>query len=226
MATWLATNSILTDRGIEILNKLKVGEGSITISRIAASDGRVSDVGTLPSRTALSGTIKEMTLSKVITKGEGSEVSFFISNEGFDTEFHVRQLGIFVQHPDYAGEQLYYIAQCEEDGHDVVPAQDESTITIGYTVYLQHSRDSVITISVSESGSISKDPNVTEGNVPVYAAGGDLQDSGVNLEDLVQEIQSAFHSDSNIVLKSGLHYGDVLPESGVVGRLFFKRVTE
>lgn len=226
MASWLSENSILTNRGIEILNKIKVGEGSISISRISASDGKVADLSTLPARTSLSGNSKNMVLSKVITKEGGSEVSFFISNEGFTSEFHVRQIGIFVQHPDYDGDQLYYIAQCEEAGHDVVPVYEGSSLTIGYSVFLQHSQESQVTISVAQSNSIVKDPNVTEGNIPVYMSGGDIKDSGINLEEFMQDYNTnLFRSDVPTVLKKNLHYGDELPTTGnVEGRLFFKRV--
>ena len=65
MATWKPTNSKLTEKGVEILNKVSVGSGKLQISKIIAADGSVAE-SALYSSTSLVGTTHQMSLSKVV----------------------------------------------------------------------------------------------------------------------------------------------------------------
>lgn len=154
MATWKAENSMLTLQGVEILNKLNLGQGHINISRIVAGSGRVSE-SVLYKQTTLSGSQKPLTIDGYNTEEVGTEISFHISNKGFTETFAVNQIGVFVTHPDYQGEILYHISQCDEVGADIIPADTGSALTLSYSLYLVHGNSSSITITIDPLGMVS-----------------------------------------------------------------------
>lgn len=183
MATWKAENSTLTQVGVEILNKIKAGVGSITITRIVAGSGRVP-ASQLTSQTALSGATKPMTILNKEVKSTGSEFSFSISNDNYTEPFSLHQIGVFVSHPDYEGEQLYHISQCEETGYDVIPALEETPVTFGYSLFLEHGNSSSISVTVDPQGSVLiKDFNnfrkdTVANNIVSMGSDGNLKDTG------------------------------------------------
>lgn len=156
MAIWRAENSILTTRGIEILSKVKAGIGSITVTKVVAGSGRVSE-SLLSSQTEVSGTTKPMVLSDKESRESGSEISVYIQNEGFTEDFILNQIGVYVMHPDYEDEQLYHISQCEAGGYDTIPAFEDTVTTFGYSLFLEHSNSSSISITVNPQGMIGRD---------------------------------------------------------------------
>lgn len=154
MATWKSENSLLTSVGEEIFNKLKVGQGAITISRIVTGSGRVAP-SQLLKQTTISGVQKECTLNKANTSNVGSELSFIITNEGFTEPYSINQIGVYVTHPDYTGEQLYHISQCEEDDFDTIPPYSENAVTLDYSLFLVHGNSSSIVINIDPDGMVS-----------------------------------------------------------------------
>lgn len=229
MATWKPTNSKLTEKGVEILNKVSVGSGKLQISKILAADGGVAE-SALYSSTSLAGTTHQMSLSKVVARLEGSEVSFYISNDGISSPFHLRQIGIFVSHPDYEGDVLFHISQCDEAGHDVIPVSDGNVTNYGYTVYFSHSNDVNVSFTVSPTGCIQKIQKAHVGELPVLTEDGDLTPSGTYLADVLESIENSMKKGENIVLVQGVHYGNELPTGEddlrrPVGSIFFKKVT-
>ena len=154
MATWKSENSMLTLLGAELLNKIKVGQGSITVTRIVAGSGRVAE-SQLYKQTTISGVQKLLTLNGYNTTNAGSEISFSISNEGLNEVFVVQQIGVFVTHPDYEGEILYHISQCNEGDPDNIPAYDDNVVTIGYSLYLEHGNSSSIVLNVDPEGMVT-----------------------------------------------------------------------
>ena len=154
MAIWKSENSLLTQLGVEILNKVKAGVGSITVTRVVAGSGRVAE-SQLFRQTALSGNTKLMVISNKNIKESGSEISTYISNEDLTESFDLNQIGIFVTHEDYEGEILYHISQCEEEGFDVIPPLDETPVNFGYNLFLEHSNSSSINITVDPQGAVT-----------------------------------------------------------------------
>lgn len=151
MATWKSENSMLTQVGVEILNKVKAGIGSITVTRIVAGSGRVP-ASQLFQQTAVSGTAKPMTISQKGVRDSGTEISIYITNNDFTESFSLNQIGVYVSHPDYLEEQLYHISQCESTGFDVIPALDETPVTFGYSLFLEHGNSDSISITVDPQG--------------------------------------------------------------------------
>lgn len=156
MATWRAENSMLTQRGIEILNKVKSGVGLVTITRVVAGSGRVP-ASTLFTQSEVKGIQKDMIISYKNADDEGSEIGIYITNDDFNDSFPLNQIGIYVVHPDYEGEQLYHISQCEEEGADVIPSYSDNPTTQGYSIYMEHSNESFVEITVNAQGMVSKD---------------------------------------------------------------------
>lgn len=154
MATWKVENSILTQLGVEILNKIKSGSGGITVTRIVAGSGRVSD-SQLLAQTSLKGTTKPLVVSSHSIEETGSEISVYLTNDGYTESFDIHQIGIFVTHPDYNGEVLYHISQCEEDDFDSVPAFSDTPVTISYSLFLEHGNSSSISLTVDPNGMVT-----------------------------------------------------------------------
>lgn len=155
MATWRAENSILTSRGIEILNKLKAGIGHITVTRIVAGSSRVSE-SSLYSQTSISGVQKQMIISSKNLVESGSEIAFYISNEDFTEPYDVHQLGVYVTHPDYEGEQLYHISQCDAEDFDTIPSYSDNPVTQGYSIYMEHGNSSSLSLTVDPQGVVNR----------------------------------------------------------------------
>lgn len=155
MATWRAENSMLTARGIEITSKIKAGIGSITITKIVAGSGRVSE-SLLSNQTQVSGITKPMVLSHTESREGGSEITLYIQNEGFTEDFILNQIGVYVSHPDYEGEQLYHISQCDADGYDTIPAFEDTVTTFGYSLFLENGNSSSINITVDPQGMVPR----------------------------------------------------------------------
>lgn len=152
MATWKSENSMLTARGIEILNKVKAGIGSITITKIVAGSNRVPE-SRLYSMTQVSGTTKTLIITHEGYVENGSEISCYLTNAGFTENFELNQIGVFVSHPDYVEEQLYHISQCDEESPDIIPPFEDTPVTFGYSLFLEHANSSSITINVNPQSS-------------------------------------------------------------------------
>lgn len=150
MATWRAENSMLTAKGVEILNKLKSGEGSITISRIVAGSESVSE-SKLYTQTEISGEIREMTLSRRKVLENGCEFTFYITNNNDEISktYCVKQIGIYVEHSDYSGEVLYHISQCNDGEYDELPPLADTPIRLDYSLFLEHSNSNSIIVNLN-----------------------------------------------------------------------------
>ena len=156
MATWKSENSLLTLRGVEILNKLNLGQGQITITRIVAGSSRVSE-STLYKQTAVSGDTLDLIIDAYHTDEVGTELSFHLSNEGFTQPFNLHQIGVYVTHPDYEGEILYHISQCDAEGADLIPAFAGNVLVMTYSLYLVHGNSSTISITIDPLGMVTQE---------------------------------------------------------------------
>lgn len=189
MATWRAENSMLTLRGVEILNKVKAGIGSITVTRIVAGSGRVPE-SQLYSQLTISGVNKLMVLSQSSSTDLGSELAIYITNEGYTEPFALQQIGIYVSHPDFEGEQLYHISQCDKDSFDTVPAFYETPVTYGYSLFLEHSNSDSFNITVDPVGMLPAiefekfKKNAVAGELLVLDENGNLKSTGKTLSQL------------------------------------------
>ena len=155
MATWRAENSMLTKKGIEILNSIKAGEGDIVITKVVAGSGRVSE-SLLYNQTSISGETKLFNITSINTSSSGAELEIYIENSDFVESYDLHQIGIYVYHQIY-GEQLYHISQCDADDFDTIPPIADNAVTYGYSIFMEHANSSKVTITVNPEGMVTKE---------------------------------------------------------------------
>ena len=128
MATWSSDNVILTEIGQQILSKVQAGVGAITVTRIVTG-GTIIPYAQLYKATSIPDIKQECTIISVNTDMKGSEISVSVSNEELEESYSLYTLGIYVTHPDFDGEQLYLVAECDTSNPDIVPIPSVTAVT-------------------------------------------------------------------------------------------------
>lgn len=165
MAIWSSDNILLTAKGREVLSKVQLGNGKITITKVKTSSGRVSE-SQLHSLTAVSNAKQTMEIVKSTSSENGSNLELRVSNTDLTESYAINQIGVYTSHPD-TGEILYMIAQCDEGTADIMPLPSETPATLYYDLYLLHSATQEVEITVDPLGYISNatfDEHLTEFN--------------------------------------------------------------
>lgn len=185
MATWKSENNVLTLKGQEIFSKVVAGKGRLNISSVKVGSGRVS-VAQLVKQTNLTDPKQSLSIKNLKSTEKGSSMICSLDNITVTQGYQLNQIGVFVTHPDYVGEQLYNIAQCNEGTSDTIPAFSDTPLTTEYQMYLNHSQ-------------FPEDVQVTV-DLTGYALGSQLGD----LSDLTTENKdSAIQAINEINAKSG-----------------------
>lgn len=151
MATWNPDDYMLTLKGEEVLSKVLVGIDKLTISRIVTGAGFVSS-SQLYRQTEVTNPQQEMTISSVETTNNGSEIVVRVTNKGVTTSYPIYQIGVYVTHPDFEGEVLYMIAQCDTRTPDYMPTENDTPVSLTYSLYVAHSGTDNISVTVSDAG--------------------------------------------------------------------------
>jgi len=154
MAKWNTDNVLLTQKGREVLSKVQAGIGKITVTRIMTGGGYVSP-SQLYAQTAVTNEKQQADIIEVSTTADGSSIEIQINNSGLTEEYSLYQIGIYVTHPDFVGEVLYMIAQCDTTAPDRIPLPSETPVALNYSLYMTHSGTSQVTITVSPAGAIT-----------------------------------------------------------------------
>lgn len=152
MAVWKVENSLLTDKGVEVLSKVQAGIGNITVSRVVSGSGKVPE-SQLYSQTEVTNPNKEFSVVGKSAYSNGSVIDLQLNNEDVEVEFELNQIGIYVTHPDFEGEVLYFICQASEP--DIIPPSTITPLVLNYSIYMRHDNVSEVTIEVSPAGSVS-----------------------------------------------------------------------
>lgn len=166
MATWSSDNVILTEIGQQILSKVQAGVGAITVTRIVTG-GTIIPYAQLYKATSIPDIKQECTIISVNTDMKGSEISVSVSNEALEESYSLYTLGIYVTHPDFEGEQLYLVAECDISNPDVVPLPSVTVATLYYSLYMVHNNTDQIIINVDTSGSLPLTGGTITGNLTV-----------------------------------------------------------
>lgn len=153
MATWRSENFMLTMTGREILSKIQAGIGALTISRIVTGGGYVA-ASRLYEQTAVTDIKQELSLVNIDTTSEGSSIEVQCNNEDLEEAYTMYQIGIYVTHPDYEGEQLYWIGQCDIDTADQIPLPSDLPLAMNFMVFVEHAEVDQVTITVNPVGSV------------------------------------------------------------------------
>lgn len=151
MAVWKTENSMYTLAGLEMINLTIGGSSRITFTRVVAGSGRVP-ASQLMSQTSLSGETIELGISAYSASVDGSEITVYINNSGFTESFTLNQIGVYATSPEFEGERLIHISQCEEEGADEIPAEGETPVSFSYTLYLEHSNSINTSIVIDPNG--------------------------------------------------------------------------
>lgn len=154
MALWNSDNIILTKIGSEILSKVQAGVGKLTITKIVTGAGYVSPAQ-LYNQTAVTKETQNMSILNTKTDERGSVVEVQINNDALEKEYDLYQIGVYVQHQDYSGDQLYLIAQCDTANPDHIPLPSVTPVSLNYSLYIEHNNVPEITITVDPNGVVS-----------------------------------------------------------------------
>lgn len=150
MASWKKENTVLTNRGNEILSLVSSGVGRLTVTRISSGSG-FTPLTNLKGLTDLNTHRQDLELVRTQLSENGSVLSVRLSNEELTEAYNLSQLGVFVTHTNFSGEQLYMIAQCEQGSADFIPLPSDSRLTVNYSLSLVHGPVENLEITVTEA---------------------------------------------------------------------------
>lgn len=150
MAVWRSENSLLTVRGEQALSKVLLGVGKLTITRIVIGGGYVP-LSQLYKQTQVTNIKQELKIWEVEESSQGAYLKVETNNFNLKESYTVYQLGVYVTHPNFDGEFLYWIAQCDTDTADVIPLPTVLPVNMSYGIFLYNvtSKDMVVTIESS-----------------------------------------------------------------------------
>lgn len=153
MATWSSSNIKLTQKGQELLSKVQMGVGTLTITKVMTGAGRVADAD-LFTQTAVSTPKQTMSITKVDTMSTGSNLELQVTNTNLSASYTINQIGVYATHPDM-GEILYMIAQCDSGTGDIMPLPSVTPVTMNFMFYLIHSALTNLSITVDPAGLVT-----------------------------------------------------------------------
>ena len=156
MADWSSHNITLTAKGASALSKVQAGSGSLTITRVIASEQYVAE-STLREVTSLS--VENLPLT-IIDRHEvqdgGSVIQVQLSNLYLGNAFTLNEIGVFATHSDNPSEEfLYIIAQVDADTGDKIPVYATTPVTATYDIYLYNVGADNVKITISSAGLVT-----------------------------------------------------------------------
>lgn len=156
MADWSSQNITLTAKGASALSKVQAGSGSLTITRVVASEQYVAE-STLREVTSLS--VENLPLT-IIDRHEvqdgGSVIQVQLSNLYLGKAFTMNEIGVFATHSDNPSEEfLYIIAQVDAETGDKIPLYATTPVTATYDIYLYNVGADNIEITISSAGLVT-----------------------------------------------------------------------
>lgn len=168
MAIWSASNIVMTTIGAEILAKVQQGVGSITLSTIRTGAGYVTPAN-LASQTGVTTPAQVLSLVGRQATAEGSVLEVQLMNTNLAQAYDLYQIGVYVTHPDYTGDQLYMIAQCDTSDPDHIPLPSETVLIMSYSLKMLHSGVATITATFSAAATVTTDSNQTISGVKTFS---------------------------------------------------------
>ncbi|WP_282094311.1 phage tail protein [Epibacterium ulvae] len=99
------SGTILTTAGINLQAKAQIGQ-QLELTRVALGDG--AEPANIAALDDLVNPRQSLGIQSVEAPGDGTGiVSFFMSNQGVDDGFFVREIGVFARDPNTGNEHLY-----------------------------------------------------------------------------------------------------------------------
>ena len=153
MAVWNPSGIVITEKGLEILSKVQLGVGLITISRVVSGSSRVP-IESLSSLLSIQNEEQEFSIIGKTTTMNSSVITIAVDNSELESPYTMNQIGVYVTHQDYEGEVLYYVAQCDEGTADTIPTKDVSPVSLQFDLNIGHSNTDRVVINISSNGSL------------------------------------------------------------------------
>ena len=156
MADWSSQNITLTAKGASALSKVQAGSGSLTITKVVASEQYVAE-STLREVTSLSVENLPLTIiDRYEVQDGGSVIQVQLSNLYLGKAFTLNEIGVFATHSDNPSEEfLYIIAQVDAETGDKIPVYATTPVTATYDIYLYNIGADNIEITISSTGLVT-----------------------------------------------------------------------
>ena len=156
MADWNASNITLTAKGSSALSRVEAGDGSLTITRVVASEQYVQE-STLREVTTLSVENLELTIiDRHEVEDGGSVIQAQLSNLNLTKKFTLNEIGVFATHSsDPDNEFLYIIAQVDLNTGDEIPLYSVTPVTATYDIYLYNVGADKVNVTISSAGLVT-----------------------------------------------------------------------
>jgi hypothetical protein len=126
----------------------------MTISKVAAGSGYTTPAN-LAALTAVNTEKQELTLAKKTPLTDGTILDLRLTNTGLVASYDLYQIGVYVTHPDYAGNQLYMIVQCDSGTADTIPLPSVTPVTLNFSLRIKHAGVTSVSVTVSSAGMVS-----------------------------------------------------------------------
>lgn len=156
MAIWNPEHVLLTNKGNEILSKVQTGIGALTITRIVTGGSAVL-YDNLAGLEAIPDEKQELSVVSTVTDKLGSTVELMLSNTELEEEYQLYTIGVYVTHPNFVGEQLYLVAECDVTKPDTIPVPSATVATMMYNLYIIHTNTDNVIIQVAPNGYILRE---------------------------------------------------------------------
>lgn len=144
-------NYCVTNAGVEVLKKA-IGGKKVTITAAKSGTDTVAE-SKLKEQSALSGTVRNVTIANATNQPEGYRVTLRVTNTGVKTSYIFKQLGLFATAEDES-EVLFAILQSENG--ETVP--DESELyTYDVSLIIAISDTSSITVNVDKTSYVTEE---------------------------------------------------------------------
>lgn len=145
-------NTIITDKGIDLLKRALDGE-KINITAIKAGAGKV-DVSSLGSQTAVSDIKQIGTIQGITTASDGTiKIGVLFTNTGLTAGYLMTQLGIYAR-DSYGTEILFAISQ-NSTGKEVPSETSMPSWSLVHDFYIKLSNDVSITTTIDPEGYVT-----------------------------------------------------------------------
>ena len=156
MADWSSHNITLTTKGASAISKVQAGSGSLTITRVVASEQYVAE-SMLREVTSLSSENLPLTIiDRHEVQDGGSVIQVQLSNLYLGKAFTLNEIGVFATHSDNPSEEfLYIVAQVDAETGDKIPLYSTTPITATYDIYLYNVGADNIEITISSAGLVT-----------------------------------------------------------------------
>ena len=144
-------NYCVTNAGVDALKKA-IGGKKVTITAAKSGTGAVAE-SKLKEQSALSGTVRNVTIANATSQSEGYRVTLRITNTDVKSSYTFKQLGVFAK-IDNGSEILFAILQSENG--ETVP--DESKLyTYDVSLIIAISDTSNITVNVDKTSYVTEE---------------------------------------------------------------------